>query len=92
MSRQGVLAEGSSLAPNILFAWRRTTEAPKFQYQTLPEVDWDALWLGSCNRLLGGQPTTSQLASATSSSSDSNACRRTAFHRPRPRCLRSRRA
>jgi len=29
-------------------------EAPRFQCQTLPEVDWDALWLVSCNRLLGG--------------------------------------
>jgi hypothetical protein len=23
---------------------------PKFQCQTLPEVDWSALWLGGCNR------------------------------------------
>ena len=33
---------------------RGSTEAPKFQCQTLPEVDWGALWLVSCNRLLGG--------------------------------------
>jgi hypothetical protein len=25
------------------------------QCKTLPEVDWNALWLVSCNRLLGGK-------------------------------------
>ena len=32
---------------------RDPTEAPEFQCQTLPKVDWNALWLVSCNRLLG---------------------------------------
>jgi hypothetical protein len=35
---------------------RGPTEAPKFQSQTLPDVDWNALWLVSCNRLLDGAP------------------------------------
>jgi len=34
---------------------RGPTEAPKFQCQTLPEVDWNVLWLVSCNRLLGSR-------------------------------------
>jgi len=33
---------------------RGPTEALEFQCQTLPEVDWNALWLVSCNRLLDG--------------------------------------
>ncbi len=35
---------------------RGPAEAPKFHCQTLPEADWSALWLVSCNRLLGGVP------------------------------------
>lgn len=33
---------------------RGPTEALLFQCQILPDVDWNELWLGSCNRLLGG--------------------------------------
>ena len=33
---------------------RGPAEAPRFQGQTLPKVDWNALWLVSCNRLLDG--------------------------------------
>ena len=33
---------------------RGSLEAPEFQCQTLPEVDWNALWLGSCSALLDG--------------------------------------
>ena len=36
-------------------------EAPKSQCESLPEVDWNALWLVSCNRLSGcGPPRTSE--------------------------------
>jgi hypothetical protein len=35
---------------------RGATEAPKFQCRTLPKVGWNALWLVSCNRLLGCVP------------------------------------
>jgi hypothetical protein len=33
---------------------RGSLEAPMFQCQTLPEVDWNELWLVSCSALLGG--------------------------------------
>ena len=39
-------------------AWHRpptVSEAPKFQCQTLPRADWNALCHGSCSALLGGR-------------------------------------
>ncbi len=35
---------------------RGPTEAPKSRCQTLPELDWNALWLVSCNRLILREP------------------------------------
>jgi hypothetical protein len=34
---------------------RGPIEAPKFQCQTVREVDWSTLWLVSCSALLGGR-------------------------------------
>src|SRR5262245_18382945 len=47
------LPNGSALScePQRL---RGSPEAPRFQRQTLPEVDWSMLWLVSCSASLGG--------------------------------------
>jgi hypothetical protein len=36
-------------------------ETPKLQCQTLPKADWNALWLVSCNRLLGSPTSGDEL-------------------------------
>jgi hypothetical protein len=54
----------SSPPPNGLAVQLRATAPPwpdrsaQVQCQTLPEVDWNAMWLVSCNRLLGSRHRT----------------------------------
>ena len=45
------LPNGLRLQLRASSALRGPTEAPSVRCQTLPEADWNALWLVSCNRL-----------------------------------------
>jgi len=65
MSWLFTLPNGSALScePQRL---RGTPEAPKCRCQTLPEADWNTLWLGSCSALLGGARVYCELRPANS--------------------------